>query len=268
MTFIIAEAGLAHMGKVDNAFRLVDEAKLSGADAIKFQVYRTKELIRPQMKEWYDRYKLKELSYEAYVKVKDYADRVGIEFFGTPHTESALKFLKTLGVRYYKIGSGEKGSDLFKKILNVGKKTFISTGMRNESEILELIEAYGGRKRVFLHCITLYSTPPHLLNMAFLKRLIRFCGQFKSEAGYSCHCSGIEAVKIAVSIGATVIEKHLKIPESEGQDTLVALDGKEFRRMVGEIRSIEQMLGEEERIYSAEERESEKWALKTNGMRG
>ncbi len=261
--FIVAEAGVAHDGDPKRAFELIDVAVRAGADAVKFQIYRTRDLIdhkrRPEL---YLRFKKKELPFEAFEKLERYSLEKGLLWFATPHTISGLDYLKKLGVPLYKIGSGEKGSRLFGKILDVGKPTIISTGMRTQSEVLRMVELYGGKQTAFLHCVTMYPVHPHLANMSFLKRLIAACGQVGSLAGYSCHMAGTVGVEMAVTLGAKIIEKHIKLPDSEGQDTLCALDGKEFGLMVKKIRHIETILGSEDRVYSGEEKEAESWALK------
>jgi N-acetylneuraminate synthase/N,N'-diacetyllegionaminate synthase len=257
--FIVAEAGLAHGGNKDLAFKLIDLAVDAGADAVKFQVYKASELVDykrdPAL---FERFKSKELSYDVFKELQEYAKIKGIIWFATAHTESALEFLVSLGVPCYKIGSGEKGSDLFGKIIDLGKPTFISTGMRTHSEVVNLVTEYYLPNVVFLHCVTMYPVHPHHANLGFLNSLRSMGVRY----GYSCHMPGTQGVEVAVSLGAKVVEKHIKLPESMGQDTLCALFKDEFGMMVKKIRLIERVLGSNMRVYSAEEKENEKWALK------
>ena len=261
--FIVAEAGLAHDGDLKKALELIDVARKGGADAVKFQIYRTKEFIdQKRSPELYERFKKKELSFKAFSELQQYAKGEGILWFATPHTISGLEHLRQMGVPLYKIGSGEKGSKLFGKILDVGKPTFISTGMREQSEVLRMIDLYGGKKTAFLHCVTMYPVHPHLANLGFIKKLITACNWAGSLAGYSCHMTGTHGVEVAVAMGAKIIEKHIKLKDSKGQDTLCALFGDEFKAMVKKIRHIETMIDEEDRVYGSLEKESESWALK------
>lgn len=257
--FVVAEAGLAHGGDAKKAFELIDAAVFGGADAVKFQIYDTKELVDykrdPAL---FDRFKSKELEFPLFKELQQYAKEKGIVWFATPHTESALEYLKGLGVPYYKIGSGEKGSGLFGKIIDTGKPVFISTGMRTHSEIIKLVSEWNSPNVTFLHCVTMYPVHPHHANLGFLNTL----KQLGVKYGYSCHMPGIVGVEVAVALGAQVIEKHIKLPESTGQDTLCALFKEELRDMVKKVRHIETVLGSQSRVYSEEERINEKWALK------
>ena len=257
--FIVAEAGLAHGGDPKKAFELIDVAVGGGADAVKFQIYKTEDLVdRKRDRELFDRFKSKELGYSVFKELSQYAKDKGIIWFATPHTEDALDFLQGLGVPCYKIGSGDKGSGLFGKIIDTGKPVFISTGMRTHSEIVRLVSEYNTPNTVFLHCITMYPVHPHHANLGFLNTL----RQIGVMYGYSCHISGSLGVEIAVSLGAKVVEKHIKLPESEGQDTLCALFKDELRAMVKKVRLIETVLGSQKRVYSPEEQVNESWALK------
>lgn len=261
--FIVAEAGLAHGGNKDKAFELIDVAVKGGADAVKFQMYRAKELIdHTRDYDLYERYKRKELGDDTFIKLKSYAEGKGIIWFAAPHTEGALEDLRRMGVELYKVGSGEKGSDLIGKVLAANKPTFISTGMRTHSQVMDMVERFGDKRVCFLHCVTMYPVHPHLANIGFLRLLGAACGQVGSLVGYSCHMAGTMGIEAAVAMGAKVIEKHIKLEDTEGQDVLGALDAEEFRVMVKKVRMIESILGEERRIYSGEERGSERWALK------
>lgn len=261
--FIVAEAGLAHEGSEKLAFSLVDAAVRGRADAVKFQVYRAKELVDYERdRELYDRFKRKELKYEVFGKLKEYAESKGLIWFATAHTMSAFDYLRSLGMELWKVGSGERYGDLFGAVMDTGKPVIVSTGMRWQHEIFDLIDRYGGKNVCFLHCVTQYPTIPHYLNMNFLDRLGVVCRQKNSVMGYSCHLEGSLGVEIAVSKGAKVVEKHLKLEESTGQDTHGALFAEDFRKMETRVREIEHLLGSDIRVYSSEERENEKWALK------
>ncbi len=163
--FVIAEAGLAHNGKFENAIKLIDIAADANVDAVKFQIYKTKELIsKERSPEWFERFQKKELPYEDFGKLKEYAEERKLIWFATPHTESAFEYLKKLGVSLYKIGSGEHDTKFIDKIADTGKPLIISTGLRTHFEVLALIDRYGSQNTAFLHCITAYPVIESLLN--------------------------------------------------------------------------------------------------------
>jgi len=263
--FIVAEAGLGHEGRIELAKRMVDEARVAGADAVKFQVYRTEELIHPSRDaERFERFKRKELSYSDFRELKEYSGVVGIEWFATPHTVGAFEFLVgDLGVETVKVGSGDRGEilDLAVRDGRV-KRVFVSLGMRGEDEIRDLVVKYTDYRDVltFLHCVTMYPVPDDKVDLEAFN--------YGRYFGYSDHTVGSVACVAAAALGASVIEKHLKLPESTGQDVAGALFGDEFGQMVRDVRRVEVMLGDGTRHYSEEERGNEAWALKKeDGLR-
>lgn len=262
--FIVAEAGLAHNGNFENAIKLIDLAVEAGADAVKFQVYRTKELISEERSpDWFERFQKKELPYEAFAKLKEYAEKNKIIWFATPHTESAFEYLRRIDVPCYKVGSGEHDFDFIDKIADTGKPLIISSGMRTHYEVLRLIDRYGSPNTAFLHCVTDYPTLEHLTNLGFIDTMKCHAVASRSVIGYSDHAEGTYACELAAAKGAKIIEKHICLDDTEGQDVKVSLQGKEVKNFVKKIRQVERMVGSEFRGYSAEERENEKWALKS-----
>src|SRR3989338_2070338 len=108
--YIIAEAGVAHFGKKEKTFRLVDLAAESGADAVKFQVFDIDSMISKELPEWRERMASRTLSYESFARIQKYCLGKRITFFATAHDEKSLDFLVELNVPVYKIGSGEVGN--------------------------------------------------------------------------------------------------------------------------------------------------------------
>ncbi len=261
--FIVAEAGLAHGGKFENALKLIDMASDAGVDAVKFQIYRTKELIsKERAPDWFERFRKRELPYEDFGKLKEYAEGKKLIWFATPHTFSAFEYLKSLAVPLFKVGSGEHDQKFIDQIAGTGKPIIISTGLRTHTQVLDLIDRYGSGRTALLHCVTAYPAIETSLNLGFLNTMKRHCAPSRSVVGYSDHTEGTYACELATAIGAKIIEKHICLDDSEGQDVAVSLKGKELRNFAIKIRQIERMIGNEFRIYSAEERENEKWALK------
>ncbi len=261
--FVVAEAGLAHNGKVENAYRLIDMAVDAGADAVKFQMYRAAELVaKERSPEWFGRMQRKELPYEDFGKLKEYAEGKKIIWFATPHTESAFKYLKKLNAPIYKVGSGEHTQEFIDRIVNTGKPFIISTGLRTHYEIVNLIDRYGSARTAFLHCVTMYPVIESLANLGFIDAMKRHAAASRSVVGYSDHTVGTYACELAVAMGAKIIEKHICIEESEGQDVAVSLGAKDLKNFVKKVRQVERMRGSEFRQYSAEEKANESWALK------
>lgn len=268
--FIVAEAGLAHSGKFENALKLIDMAAESGVDAVKFQIYKTNELIsKERAPDWFDRFQRKELPYEDFKKLKEYAESKKLIWFATPHTFSAFEFLRSIGVSLYKVGSGEHDQKFIDQIADTGKPIIISTGLRTHSQVLDLIDRYGSGRSAFLHCVTAYPVLESLLNLGFIRTMKRHCAVSRSVIGYSDHTEGTYACELAVAMGAKIIEKHICLEDSDGQDVKVSLKGKELMNFTIKIRQVERMVGSQFRIYSGEEKENEKWALKqSDGRRG
>jgi len=265
--FIVAEVGLAHEGDYGLAKRLVDLAVVGGADAVKFQVYRTEELVSyDRDPEMFDRFRRKELPYEAFTELKQYAEGKGIIWFATPHTVGAFEFLRDLGVGLWKVGSGDRGQ-ILPLVLGTGKPVFVSLGMRGHDDIYELIGSLPvGKDIVVMHCVSLYPVPPGSADLGYIRDFLLYdCADIGIEIGYSDHLAGSLGVEVAVALGAKVIEKHVCLLQSTGGDVACALNAGEFRGMVTRIRRIEEMLGDGRRHYSELERETEKWALKGKG---
>lgn len=265
MVNVIAEIGLAHEGSFELAKKLIDDAVWADTDTVKFQVYKTKELIDEKKDPVrFKRFKEKELSYRDFDRLNSYCKKIGIEFLATPHTIGAFKFLETLGVERYKVGSGDRG-EILKEVVKTGKEVLVSLGMRDQNQIFDLVSKYDA---TFLHCITEYPADPRRLDLGYLRSLNKICNKYEREWGYSDHSVGDLAICVAVGLGAQVIEKHIKSKESTGQDIYGALGKDKFRQMVKKVRLIEEMLGDGIRHYTQEEKENEKWALKgKNGKR-
>lgn len=240
--FIVAEAGVAHNGDIRAALKLVDIAKSAGADAVKFQVYRTINFVNKGTAQ-FKNYALKELPYSDFITISDYAKDIGITFFATPHDDESLDFLISLSVLIIKIGSGELGNWKFiEKIARTQKKVFVSVGMYEDADIKELIDIFysvGNDKLTLLHCVTMYPTPPEEVRLSRIKYLRDLTGH---KIGYSDHTKGYHISLAAAILGASVIEKHIMLPETYGRDTQVALYENEFKEMVLYIREIEKAL--------------------------
>ncbi len=264
--FIIAEAGVAHFGSMENAYALVDMAVAAKADAVKFQIFKTDNLISHVNPEWRERLRPKELPYGAFNEIKAYCDKRGVLFLATAHEEESADFLETLNVPAYKIGSGEvENLPYFDHLARKGKPLIISTGLHSEDAIQAILDTCytaGNRNIVLLHCNTAYPTPVEQSNLRTIGWLAK---RFNVPVGYSDHTVGTTVPVAAVALGACVIEKHICIDKNTAgsQDCKVACDADDLPTMVQGIRDVEAALGgAEKRVADAAQRSFD-WARKS-----
>jgi len=265
--FIIAEAGVNHFGNINVAKKLVDIAIDANADAVKFQIYKTKNLIsKKEAPDWFKRMKLKELTYAEFRELKKYCDGLGIRFLATAHDEESLDFLDEFDLCIYKIGSGEVSNHSFlRKVAKKHKPILISTGMYTQKEIktaLQIFQEEDNFEVILLHCVTAYPANPEDLNLTAIQRLGK---EFKIAVGYSDHTVGNEMPYVAVALGACVIEKHITIEKNipDAQDWIVSSDAYALKDLVNNIRRIEKALGNGKKEPSAREIENKNWARKS-----
>lgn len=258
--FIIAEAGVNHNGSFKIAKQMVDAAYKSGVDAVKFQIFRAENLtIKSAKKAEYQKrlpfkketqfemLKKLELDKQAYEKLFRYCKKKGIIFLCSAFDLECIDFLKELGVKIFKIPSGEiTNYPYLKKIGSFRKKIIMSTGMAVISEIRAainvLVKAGTLKKHITLmHCTTEY---PALLKDVNLLAIPALRKKFGVCIGYSDHTLGIEVPIAAVALGAEVIEKHFTLDKTMyGPDHKASLEPHELEAMVKAIRNIEISMG-------------------------
>ena len=260
--FIIAEAGVNHNGDYSTALKMIDKAKESGADAIKFQTFVAENLVScsaakvEYQKETTDpnesqlsMIKRLQLSWDAFRNLKSYADKVGIKFMSTPFDHESIDFLAELGMDIFKIPSGEiTNLPYLMRIGKLKRKVILSTGMSTLPEIknaIDILKKYGTADITLLHCNTAYPTPYRDVNLNAMKTLR---DSFGLPVGYSDHTKGIEVPIAAAALGAVVIEKHFTLDRNmEGPDHKASLEPDELKQMVTSIRNIENALGSSEK---------------------
>jgi N,N'-diacetyllegionaminate synthase len=259
-TFIIAEAGVNHNGNIEIAKKMIEVAKECGADAIKFQTFKAEKVISKyapkaeyqkqttgEIDSQLEMVKKLELSFDDFIVLKEYCDKLNIMFLSTPFDFESIDFLDDLGLEIFKIPSGEiTNLPYLEKIGKLGKKVILSTGMADLGEIedaLDILTSCGTKKEdiTILHCNTEYPTPyedVNLLAMLTIKEAL------KVKVGYSDHTLGIEVPIAAVALGASVIEKHFTLDKNmEGPDHKASLEPHELKVMIDAIRNIEKSLG-------------------------
>lgn len=268
--YIIAEAGVNHNGSFALACKLVDAAKEAGADCIKFQTFKSENLVsRSAKKAEYqkmttgdssqqDMLKKLELSFDEFIQLKNYCEKVGICFLSTPFDFDSIDFLDSINMPFWKVPSGEVTNlPYLLAIAKTGKPIVMSTGMCTLQEIraaIDVLQANGAKEIKLLHCNTEYPTPFEDVN---LKAMQTMRDEFQVEVGYSDHTKGIEVPIAAVSLGATIIEKHFTLDRNmEGPDHKASLEPQELAEMVCCIRNIEKALGSGDKMPSPSEKKN------------
>ncbi|MCR9203343.1 MAG: N-acetylneuraminate synthase [Halobacteriovoraceae bacterium] len=251
---IIAEVGVNHNGCFETAKKCIDAAKEIGADVVKFQTWKTEELMieNAPLAEYQNenceedtQFKMAknlELSFESFKKLKEYSESIGVSFLSTPDDLVSLDFLvDELGMETIKIGSGEVTNLPFlKKIAQKKKNVILSTGMSNLAEVetaVTTLEENGAKEITVLHCVSSYPAPMNSLN---LRAICSMQEALKIPTGFSDHTEGSIASIVAVGLGATIIEKHFTLDrEQKGPDHKSSLDPRQFKEFVNAIREAE-----------------------------
>ena len=264
--FIVAEAGMSHFGDMDLARQLVRLASGAGADAFKTQLFDVDTLYARGAREWQERLRPRNLTFDQARELKELCDRLGLRFMATVHDESRIPWLLELDVPAVKVGSGERSNPAFlKRLAALGKPMIVSTGMYREQDILEALDACaaGGCDRVaLLHCVTSYPTPPDQVNLRAMDRLRAI---FPGPVGYSDHTTDGLAVLAAVARGACIVEKHITILRDvpDAQDWKVSAGPENFATLVADIRRVEALLGHGRKEPSPCEGQNVWWATKS-----
>ena len=258
-TFIIAEAGVNHNGSLDMAKKLVDKAKMIGADCVKFQTFKSELLVTEEAplanyqtknvsntNSQLEMLKKLELSYDEFEVLYKYCAEKGIKFLSTPFDIQSAEFLNSIGMDIWKIPSGEiTNLPLLEYIGNKNGKIILSTGMCDDNEVedaVRVLKNMGDNEIVLLHCTTEYPAPYESVNLKAMQTLHE---SFGLPVGYSDHTLGNEVAIAAVAMGACVIEKHFTLDKLlEGPDHKASLEPDEFAEMVRQIRNIDIALGD------------------------
>lgn len=240
--YIISEIGV-NFSTFEEGKKLIDASIAAGADCVKIQTFKaealtTKDAIFDLPKigkvSQYKVFKELELSDSLQKKLFDYAKKKNIVFFSTPADKQDVNFLEELNMPIYKIGSDDATNTPFiEYIAKLKKPTFVSTGMCNMKEVLDIKEIFSSNnndKLAILHCVTKYPTEPEFANLKSINTLKK---KLKIPIGYSDHSLGIDVCKTAVSIGANIIEKHVTMNKHlKGPDHILSATPKELKELV------------------------------------
>ena len=268
--YIIAEMSANHLQDYDRAVKIIEVAKAAGADAIKLQTYTpgtlTIQCSKPdfiihgapwQGRQLYDLYGEASMPWDWQPKLKETADRIGIDLFSTPFDESAVAFLEEMKVPAHKIASFELPDlGLLKKVARTGKPVILSTGLASLSEIKEAVqtlEENGCDQLALLKCTSAYPATAEDANLNTIPFLAK---TFKVPAGLSDHTRGSCVAVTAVALGACIIEKHFTLDDREGPDSSFSMTPDAFRRMVEDVHSAHKAMGSVNFILSEREQKS------------
>lgn len=286
-TFIIAEAGVNHNGSLELSYQLVDAAAEAGADAVKFQTYKTENLVTKtagqaeyqkknigESLSQFEMLKNLELSYDDFKKIKQYCNHKEIMFLSTPFDLESVDFLiKEIGLSLIKIPSGEiTNAPYLYQIAKQGVQVILSTGMATIEEIHHalafLAYGYSGNNDILLNRVKEFYQTEQAKEILRDKVSILHCTTeyptpfedinlnamddmrktFQLPIGLSDHSEGVIVPIAAVAKGATIIEKHFTLDKTmSGPDHKASLDPMELKELVDSVRSIEKAMGKSQK---------------------
>ena len=256
--YIIAEVGINHDGDMSKAIQLVQEAKNSGADAVKLQTYVTEKRV-PKDHAVYDILKKCELTHAQQTELFDLGKELDITVFSTPFDDESVDFLVGLDTPIFKIASFDSvNTKLLNKVGSTGKPVIMSTGMTSLDELGAAWRALGGNDDgtgcdlALMHCVSSYPLEDKGANLAIIQLLHEVHG---GPVGYSDHTIGAEMPIYAIAAGACMIEKHFTLDiTAEGPDHSMSADPSTLSKLVTKAKWIQEVIGQKEmRVREAEE---------------
>ncbi len=272
--FIIAEMSANHNGSKETAFRIIEEAKKAGADALKIQTYRPdtitlkSDLPDFQIKDglWagrtlYELYEWAHTPWDWHKPLFDYARKIGIIIFSSPFDTTAVDLLEDLNTPAYKIASFEAVDlPLIKYVASTGKPMIISTGMADADEIGEAIETArdgGCRELAILHCVSGYPAPAEDYN---LRTIANMYNRYGVVIGLSDHTLDNTTAIASVALGAAIIEKHFTLDKNGGgPDDSFSIEPKELAALCRDSKTVWNALGRVDYSRKSSEQENVKF---------
>ena len=269
--YVIAEAGVNHLGSLELAERIIVAAKQAGADAVKFQSYKAKNLCikdAPRFWNWegevkkggtqYDSYSLlDQFGKEEHLGLKKLCEKHQIEFFSTPFDEEAADYLDEIGTKFYKMASCDVTNHYFLEYVALKKNPILlSTGASNLDEIkeaVEVIEKTGNRNIIIMHCNLCYPTKDEDSN---LRMILHLKSEFPEyPVGLSDHTMNMLSPAIAYGLGARVFERHFTVDKTldKSADHWLSADESDLKEIVGNLKLSQQLLGKYEKLSTKSE---------------
>lgn len=270
--FIIAEAGVNHNGRLDLALRLIDVAADAGADAVKFQTFKAEDVVtdRGEMASYQQKNLGKKMSQremlgslelpeEFYNPLMERCEERGVLFMSTPHGgKRSVDFLESIGIKAYKIGSGDLTNYiLLDKVAKTGKPIILSSGMTTMEEVknvIEFVRSRGNNQIAMLHCTTNYPCPPEEVNLLAMKTMME---QLDIPVGFSDHTQGNRVAIMAATLGMAIYECHFTLDKTlPGPDHVASCEPDELKSKIEAIRVAPIILGSAEKVPNISEVES------------
>lgn len=256
--YIIAEVGVNHNGDVNLAHKMIDVAKEVGADAVKFQTYKTDALITANTRKadyqtcttgdgsQDQMLRRLELPCDAFAELARHCREVGVDFMSTAFDSESLELVSKLAPICLKWASGELTNTLLlRQATQYNLPILLSTGMGTITEIsaaLDLLAHYGSNDVAILQCVSNY---PAAIEEQNLRVLPNMAAMFGKPTGFSDHTEGPYAALAARALGMSVLEKHFTLDRSmEGPDHRASSEPLEFDQMVTVLRKVEKGLGD------------------------
>ncbi len=252
--YIIAEIGINHNGDLDIAKQLIDASVEAGCDAVKFQK-RTPELCVPEDQRdkmrhtpWgyisYMEYREKvEFDHDQFSEIVDYCAKNKIDWQASAWDEPSVDFLEKFNPTAHKVASASlTDADLLKKMRDQGRPIILSTGMSEMEQIESAVDIVGTDDLILAHCTSSYPCPPGELNLRMIETLR---DKYPCPVGYSGHEVGLPTTIAAVTLGASLIERHITLDRAMwGSDQAASVEPAGLRRLVRYIRVVEEALGD------------------------
>ena len=242
---IIAEIGSIHDGSFGNALKAVEAAVDCGANIVKFQTHiaESETLMNAPMPAYfkgeprYDYFKRTAFSKNQWIEIKSLTESLGADFLSSPFSNQSVDLLEEIGVKYYKIPSGEVTNiPLLEKIVETGKEVILSTGMSNWKELDRAYEILKETKNlIILQCSSIYPCPNNNVGLNIMKEISE---RYKVKVGLSDHTLGFAASISAVALGAIAIEKHFTFSKlMYGSDAANSMEPNDFKLFTSELKS-------------------------------
>ena len=263
--YIIAEVGINHNGNMDDVFKLIDIAKVSGCNAVKFQkrtidIVYTKEFLdsareSPWGKTQRDQKEGLELKEEDYISIDNYCNKIGIDWFASAWDIPSQKFLRKFDCKFNKVASAMATHIPFlMEVASEKKPTFLSTGMCEMSQIDEAVEIFSSYDcpLTLMHTVSTYPSNESDLNLNMINTLKK---RYELPVGYSGHEVSLSPTLIAAMLGISCIERHITLGRHlYGSDQSASVENEALKRLVNMIRKIPLVLGDGIKKITEEEK--------------
>ena len=262
--FIVAEIGINHNGDLEICKKLIDVAKESGCDAVKFQkrdidlVYSKEFLDSPRKSHWgttqRDQKKGLEFNFDEYQEIDRYCKKLDIDWYASAWDINSQNFLNRFDLKYNKVASAMIVYDELLEVMAAeGKHTFISTGMSNYDNIDNAVNIFTKNKCSFelMHTVSTYPMKDEEANLILINVLK---DKYNCKVGYSGHEVGLAISYAAAALGISSLERHITIDRSmSGSDQAASVEPMGFKQLVGGVRKIEKCIGDGVKTITASE---------------